>query len=126
MKILFNILLVLSFFFETLAGVSLVIGPEGITNSGLGNQWSMHYGFAALSIASVSLWAWPYRANLPVVTCTLGVLFIFHTGLSVSLSIAGDQQTGMIIHSLLSVLSLLLLTQRLKWCSNNNEPISNE
>ena len=126
MKILFNILLILSFFFETIAAMSLINGPEGITNSGLGNQWSMHYGFAALSIASVSLWAWPYRTNLAVVTCTLGILFIFHTGLSISLNIAGDQQAGMTIHSLLSILSLLLLTQRLRLCSKNNELISNE
>ena len=57
MKILFNIVLVLSFLFEALASVSLIGGPEGISAPGLGNQWSMHYGFAALAIASMSLYS---------------------------------------------------------------------
>jgi hypothetical protein len=125
MKILFNVVLVLSFLFEALAAVSMITGPEGITAEGLGNQWSMHYGFAALAIASMTLWAWPYRTNLPVVTFALGVLFIFHTGLSISLTIAGDQQAGMIGHSVLSVLCLLLLTQRTKWCDVANQGIEN-
>ncbi len=116
MKILFNIVLVLSFLTEALASVSLIGGPEGITAAGLGNQWSMHYGFAALAIASMSLWAWPYRTTLPVVTFTLGVLFTFHTGLSISLTLAGDQQAGMVIHSVLAILCLILMVQRSKWC----------
>ena len=40
MKILFNIVLVLSFLFEALASVSLIGGPEGVSAPGLGNQWS--------------------------------------------------------------------------------------
>ena len=125
MKILFNVVLVLSFLFEGLAAVSLITGPEGVTAAGLGDQWSMHYGFAALAIASMSLWAWPYRTNLPVVTFALGVLFIFHTGLSISLTLAGDQQAGMIGHSVLSVLCLVLLTQRTKWCDVANQGTEN-
>ena len=46
MKILFNVVLILSFLFEALASVSLITGPEGISAAGSGNQWSMHYGFA--------------------------------------------------------------------------------
>ena len=116
MKILFNVVLILSFLFEAYASASLIAGPEGFAAAGSGNQWSMHYGFAALAIASISLWVWPYRTNLPLVTFALGVLFTFHTGLSISLHLAGDQQAGMIIHSVLSVLCLVLLTQRSKWC----------
>jgi hypothetical protein len=126
MKILFNIVLILSFLFEALASVSLIGGPEGVSAPGLGNQWSMHYGFAALAIASMSLWAWPYRTNLPVVTFALGVLFTFHTGLSISLTLAGDQQAGMIIHSVLAVLCLILLTQRSKWCDVTTEGAKND
>ena len=125
MKILFNVVLVLSFLFEALAAVSLITGPEGVTAAGLDDQWSMHYGFAALAIASMTLWAWPYRTNLPVVTFALGVLFIFHTGLSISLTLAGDQQAGMIGHSVLSVLCLVLLTQRTKWCDVANQGTEN-
>jgi hypothetical protein len=116
MKILFIVVLVLSFLTEALASFSLISGPEGVSAPGLGNQWSMHYGFAALAIASISLWTWPYRTHLPVVTFALGVLFTFHTGLSISLNIAGDQQAGLIIHTVLSILCLILITQRSKWC----------
>jgi hypothetical protein len=125
MKTLFNVVLILSFLAEALASVSLITGPEGVTAAGSGNQWSMHYGFAALAIASMSLWTWPYRTNLPVVTFALGVLFTFHTGLSISLNLAGDQQAGMIIHTVLSVLCLVLITQRSKWCDIATESATN-
>ena len=125
MKILFNVVLILSFLFEAYASASLIAGPEGFAAAGSGNQWSMHYGFAALAIASISLWVWPYRTNLPLVTFALGVLFTFHTGLSISLYLAGDQQAGMIIHSVLSVLCLVLLTQRSKWCDVTDKAAKN-
>ena len=126
MKILFSVLLVLSFLTETLAAASLIAGPDGIAAAGSGNQWSMHYGFAALAIASLSLWAWPYRTHLPVVTFALGVLFTFHTGLSISLSLAGDQQAGMVIHTVLAILCVVLLTQRTKWCAITAEETNND
>tara|TARA_B110000503_G_scaffold10974_1_gene14896 strand:+ start:49 stop:429 length:381 start_codon:yes stop_codon:yes gene_type:complete len=125
MKILLSAVLILSFLAEALAAVALITGPEGVTAPGLGNQWSMHYGFAALAIASISLWTWPYRTNMPVVTFALGVLFTFHTGLSISLNLAGDQQAGMIVHTVLSVLCLVLITQRSKWCVVDNEGAKN-
>ena len=125
MKILLSAVLILSFLAEALAAVALITGPEGVTAPGLGNQWSMHYGFAALAIASISLWTWPYRTNMPVVTFALGVLFTFHIGLSISLNLAGDQQAGMIVHTVLSVLCLVLITQRSKWCVVDNEGAKN-
>ena len=125
MKILLSAVLILSFLAEALAAVTLITGPEGVTAPGLGNQWSMHYGFAALAIASISLWTWPYRTNMPVVTFALGVLFTFHIGLSISLNLAGDQQAGMIVHTVLSVLCLVLITQRSKWCVVDNEGAKN-
>ena len=73
MKILFTILLVLNFLTEALASTTLIGGPDGIAAAGRGGQWSMHYGFAALAIASISLWAWPYRSQLQVTTVVLGV-----------------------------------------------------
>jgi len=118
MKIFFSIVLVLSLLTEVMAAVSLIAGPGGIQEPGLGNQWTMHYGFAAFAIASLSIWTWPYRSELPAVTLALGVLMTFHTGLAISLTVAGDQQAGMVIHSVLAVLSIVLFTQRRRWCES--------
>ena len=117
MKILFNTVLILSLLTEAMAATTLIGGPEGIAAAGKGGMWSMHYGFAAFAIASASLWVWPYRNNIKAVTAILGVLLTFHTGLFVSLALAGDQMVGMIIHVVLASLCLILFTQRSKWCS---------
>lgn len=116
MKIFFTVFLVLHTLTELMAAVSLIGGPEGISAAGLGGQWSMHYGFAALALASASLWVWPYRSNRAAVTAVLGVLMIFHIGILVSLTAAGDQQVGMVLHSVLAVLAVVLFSLRSKWC----------
>ncbi len=81
MKILFMIVLVLNLLTEAMAATFLIGGPEGVSAAGQGGMWSMHYGFAALAIASASLWIWPYRNEIKAVTALLGVLLTFHTGL---------------------------------------------
>ena len=116
-KILFLCFLILNFLTEVLAATALIGGPEGIAAAGRGGLWSMHYGFAALAIASASLWAWPHRADLRVTTAVLGILLVFHTGLAISLSLAGDQAAGRAMHVLLAALCLALFTQRRRWCS---------
>jgi|DEB0MinimDraft_6_1074348.scaffolds.fasta_scaffold126300_2 hypothetical protein len=116
MKKLFAALLVLNLLFELLAASSLIAGPEGIRATGLGNQWSMHYGFAALAIASVSVWAWPGRQLMVVATPVLGILLTFHTGLFISLMVAGDQVAGSVIHAVLALLAWALFLTRKKWC----------
>ena len=117
MKYAFATLLVLNFLTEILAAASLIGGSEGVIAAGKGNMWSMHYGFAALAIASVSLWSWRSRSDLRVVTVVLGILVTFHTGLLVSLVLAGDQQAGVIMHAVLAMLSIFLFLQRSKWCA---------
>lgn len=116
MKTLFITLLVLHFLTEALAATTLIGGPGGIAAAGSGGMWSMHYGFAALAFASASLWIWPYRTNLSAVTAVLGVLLTFHTGLLLSLTLAGDQMVGVILHAILATLCIVLFTQRRKWC----------
>ena len=116
MKYLFMTFLVLNFLAETLAAVTLIGGPEGLAAAGQGGQWSMHYGFAALAIASASLWLWPNRNNRAAVTPVLGILVIFHLGLTVSLAAAGDQAGGMVLHAFLSVLALVTFVTRGSWC----------
>ena len=112
MSIAFSALLVLSFLMETLAAVALITGPEGLSAAGMGEMWSLHYGFAALAVASFSLWTWPQRRNPAVITPALGFLLTFHTGLVISLAAAGDQQGGMIGHSVLALLALGLFVFR--------------
>lgn len=116
MKTLFIILLVLNLLVEALAAATLIGGPGGVAAAGAGNQWSMHYGFAALAIASASLWVWPHRSDPRAVTAVLGVLMIFHSGVFVSLTLAGDQAAGMVIHAVLASLCILLFGTRRRWC----------
>lgn len=118
MKIVLNVALVLHLLAELLAALALVFGPDGVSVAGRGDQWSMHYGFAALAIASVSAWVWPYRTHLPTITTALGVLVVFHTGVFISLTLAGDQQGGMILHGILAPLFILLFLRRRSWCHN--------
>lgn len=117
MRVLFVVLLILHLLMETMAAVALIGGPQGISAAGQGAQWSMHYGFAALALASVSLWVWPRRDDLAAVTVALGLLLTFHAGLTVSLAVAGDQTFGMIGHAVLAVISLVLITQRTRVCA---------
>jgi len=123
MKILFIVVLVVNLLTELLAATTLIGGPEGIAAAGKGGMWSMHYGFAVLAIASASLWIWPYRGNLKAVTAVLGVLSTFHTGLFISLTLAGDQQVGQIIHGVMAVLCIVLFTQRARWCKNTSPQV---
>lgn len=112
MRLGYTILLVLSGLTELVAATTLIGGPDGLAAAGRGGLWSMHYGFAALAIASCSVWAWPLRHQLAAVTVVLGVLSVFHVGLAISLYVAGDQAVGMTIHSVLGVLAVVLLSLR--------------
>lgn len=116
MRTFFTIVLILNFLTEAMAATLLIAGPEGVSAAGKGDMWSMHYGFAALAIASTTVWIWPYRTNMQAVTAVLGVLLTFHSGLFISLATAGDQMPGMVLHAILAVLCIFLFTQRAKWC----------
>ncbi|MEM7003188.1 MAG: hypothetical protein AAF529_20540 [Pseudomonadota bacterium] len=112
MKILWQTLIVVSALAELMAAVTLIGGPGGITAAGSGSQWSMHYGFAALAVASLSLWVWPRRTNADAVHVALGVLTTFHVGVFLSLTLAGDQAFGMLLHGVLSVMCIVLVAGR--------------
>lgn len=123
MKGLFAAFLALNFLVEAFAAFALITGPGGISAAGTGNQWSMHYGFAVLAIASASLWVWPRRTDYQVVTAVLGVLVVFHCAVAISLATAGDQKVGLVIHTVFATLSILLFALRARWC---NAPILQE
>jgi len=112
MNILLNLLLILNALTEGLAAAGLIGGPDGISAAGAGQMWSMHYGFAALAIASISIWVWPHRHQLQPITIALGTLLVFHTGLCASLALAGDQAAGMAAHGLLAIMCVILFVQR--------------
>ncbi|MEE4281480.1 MAG: hypothetical protein V2I41_06035 [Pseudomonadales bacterium] len=117
MKKVFAIFLIAHGAIELLAAAALITGPAGIFAAGMGEQWSMHYGFAALTIASVSLWLWPYRSEIRVVTPLLGLLLTFHVSIFVSLTLAGDQAAGMGMHAVLAVMAAILFVTRARWCA---------
>ncbi len=114
MKVLLIAALVANLLLETMAALSLIGGPGGLSAAGTGGQWSMHYGFAALAIASVSVWTWFQRSQAAALTVALGTLLVFHSGLAVSLAAAGDQQGGMVAHIVLAVLFAVLFAGRSK------------
>ncbi len=124
MKLLFTVFLVLNLAAETLAAVSLIGAENGLAAAlgGAGSAqdstglWSMHYGFAVISIASAIVWIWPHRSSRKVVTTVLGMLMIFHVALLASLSLEGVQSAGIVIHSVLAGLAVVLFALRGRWC----------
>ena len=123
MQTLFKIFLVLNLLAETLAATSLIGGPGGaaaaLAGAGANTaMWSMHYGFAVVSIASAIFWIWPRQTSAAAVTPVLGMLMLFHIGVLISLSLEATQTVGIGIHSVLAVLAVILFTQRSKWCTD--------
>jgi hypothetical protein len=52
------------------------------------------------------------------VSVALGILLTFHSGLCVSLALAGDQAAGMVVHALLAVLCAVLFFRRASLCDD--------
>ena len=121
MKLLFSLLLVFNLLVEVLAAVATIGGSGEISSVVSAGHWSMHYGFAVLAIASLSIWVWPFRNELKPVTVALGLLMTFHIGVLCSLLIAGDQQIGVVLHSMLATLSVGLFSTRRRWCDGVEE-----
>ena len=113
MHALYLVLMTLNLLVETLAGTALIAGPDGIAAAGRGGLWSMHYGFAALAVASISVWGFVYRALPQVRHAVQGILLLFHAGIALSLTLAGDQAVGQIIHIVLATLTLVLVARSL-------------
>ena len=124
MKAFFTTFLVLNFLAETLAAVSLIGAENGLAAALSGNGstnglWSMHYGFAVISIASAIFWVWPHRTSRKVVTAVLGMLMVFHSALLISLILENSQIGGIVLHTVLALIAIVLFTLRGRWC---NEP----
>ena len=124
MRAFFITVLVLNLLLEALAGVALILGPEGLLSEARpeGGMWAMNYGFAALAISSAVFWIWPHRDDGRAVGAVLGILVTFHACMSVALAVAGNQLAGMIAHFVMTAFCLLLLTQRNRWCQPSASP----
>ena len=113
MKIFLSVVLVLHLVAETLAGLALLAGPEGVLAGAVDtDRFQMHYGFAALALAGATAWVWSERYNRAVITPVLGTLLSFHIGLFISLTISADQVPGQILHAVMSVLFGIAFFQR--------------
>ena len=121
MKTYFSIILVLNLLFEGIAAAVLIVAPESALAAGDSVTWARNYGFAALAVASTSLWLWPYRADLQAVTAVCGALIVFHIGLCGSLLIAGGPNLGAAVtHGAMGILFLVAFLQRNRWCGANS------
>jgi hypothetical protein len=114
MKQILAVALVLNFLAELLAAAALIGGENGLgaAETSPAGRWSMHYGFAVIAIASAGAWLWPHRHELSALTPVLGILTTFHLAVLTSLLVAGDQPTGVVAHTILSVLFSVLLVLR--------------
>jgi len=118
MRNLFTGYLVLNLLLEGLAAITLIGGALGVISiadleSGM---WSMNYGFAAIAIASAIFWVWPHRSRREAVGPILGILLSFHTLVSVSFAIQGNQAPPMVVHGVMAALAVFLYARRTTWC----------
>jgi hypothetical protein len=119
MKKFFTTVLILNFLIEGLAAISLISAPGAMFPEGqtAGIDWVRNYAFAALALSTIVFWIWPHRSNLKVVTTVLGYLLTFQACILTSLVISGQQMAGVVIHSVMLVLCLVLFILRKKWCT---------
>ena len=112
MKHLYSGVLVVTVLSELLAAVTLIGGPGGVFTLTDDQQWSQHYGFVALVMASVPIWGWRRRYSRETATFMLGVLTTFNLAITTSLLLAGDMMGGIVLHGVLGLLSFILFVRR--------------
>lgn len=111
---------------EGLGGLMMVIAPASVLPgaSSAALSFVVLYGFAAIAMASVVVWAWPQRNNAAVMGVVLGILATFHTGILLGLlmaAMAGGSLGVGIVHGMFAALFWLLYARRRQWCA---EPLS--
>lgn len=121
MKNIFSGFLVLNFLLEGLAAITLIGATLGIFSIAQleAGPWTMNYGFGAAAIATAAFWVWPYRESRQAVSPILGILLAFHTAVTISLAMQGDQVTPMLVHGVMAALAFFLYTQRSSWCGDS-------
>ncbi len=77
--------LLLNLVFEGWIAVVLISAPFRLADfNAMAQQWSVHYGFAALAMATAVFWALRFGASETGLAALLGILTCFHLGLTVS------------------------------------------
>jgi len=119
MKKFFTGVLILNLLIEWFAAFALISAGESMFPGGNADaaMWARIYGFAALAVGSTVIWAWPNRESLKAVTTVLGIMCAFHICIFGALLTSANQQAGTVIHAVMSVLFIVLYTQRKKWCT---------
>ena len=115
--------LVINFLFEGFIAVALIVSPQSFVPSEQveGISWAINYGFAALAMASVTIWVWRVMDDFKVMGPALGTLAVFHTGLAIGTAMSASAGPGFgptIVHGLLAIGCWFLFFQRSKWCEN--------
>ena len=108
MKLLFWLTLTANLLLELYAALNLLLGDAGLLADTGQNAWSIHYAFAAITIASVSIWLACYL-NVPGVTYVLfGYLCTFHLLLFISAIIVSGKFYAILFHAFMAIASLAL------------------
>ena len=123
MKRLLMVVLAINFLFEGFIAIVLIASPQTLVPSEQieGLSWAINYGFAALAMASVTLWVWRFMDDFRVMGPALGILAVFHTGLTIGTGMSASTGAGFgptIVHGLLGLACWFLLFQRSKWCED--------
>ena len=117
MKKLFLGLLVFNLLLEGFAAISLISAPgAGLPGAGPAEiSWARNYGFAALAMASLIVWIWPQRNNAAAVSTVLGLLMVFHLGISLSLTLGMGPMLFATLHGLGGLVAVVLFATRSRW-----------
>ncbi len=107
--------------FEFGTGAALLLATENLVPAEQveGTSWAIAYGFGALAVASVIFWVWKLLEDFNTMGSVLGILAVFHTGLTIATATSFPPPTGMpaaIAHGLLAVSFWFLLFKRASWC----------
>ncbi|MEQ9021450.1 MAG: hypothetical protein RLN82_01670 [Pseudomonadales bacterium] len=119
--------LILNAVFEFGTGAALLFFTDSIVPADQveGTSWAIAYGFGAFAIASTVFWVWKQLDEFKTMGSVLGIMAVFHTGLTTATATAFAPQTGIpaaITHGFLALSFWFLLLNRQRWCVVTTTP----
>ncbi len=117
MRVLLHALLCLHVVLEGGLGLTLILAPQRVAPEADMNTLTalITYGGAAVTMALVVVWFWPWRQSMVALSVVLGILASFHSMLvvaAVAIHLRGGNSTVLMIHGLLAVGFWLLWFKR--------------